>query len=49
MNTIKVISSVQCRRRWTAEEKRAIIKEAELPGNSISSVARKYDINFPAI
>ncbi len=45
MNSIKVISSVQRRRRWTAEEKRTIIEEAELPGNSISSVARKYDIN----
>ena len=45
MSTIKVISSVQRRRRWSPEEKRAIIEEAELPGNSISSVARKYDIN----
>ena len=45
MSTIRVISSVQRRRRWSPEEKRAIIEEAELLGNSISSVARKYDIN----
>ena len=45
MSTVKVITSVQRRRRWRPEEKRAIVEEAELPGNSISSVARKYDIN----
>jgi len=45
MSTIKVITSVQRRRRWHPEEKRAIVEEAELLGNSISSVARKYDIN----
>lgn len=45
MNTVKVITSVQRRRRWSAEDKRAIVEEAELPGMSISYVARKYDIN----
>ena len=45
MSTVKVITSVQRRRRWHPEEKRAIVEEAELLGNSISSVARKYDIN----
>ena len=45
MSTIRVISSVQRRRRWTPEEKRAIVEEAEQPGMSISAVARKYDIN----
>jgi len=45
MSTIKVITSVQRRRRWTPEEKRAIVEEAEMLGSSISSVARKYDIN----
>jgi transposase len=33
------------RRHWTAEQKRALVEEAELPGNSISSVARKYEIH----
>ena len=45
MSDIKVITSVQRRRRWRPEEKRAIVEEAEQVGNSISSVARKYDIN----
>ena len=45
MSTIKVISSIQRRRRWSAEEKRAIVEEAEQPGMSISAAARKYDIN----
>ena len=45
MSSIKVITSVQRRRRWRPEEKRAIVEEAEELGNSISSVARKYDIN----
>jgi len=32
MSTIKVITSVQRRRRWHPEEKRAIVEEAELLG-----------------
>jgi transposase len=45
MSEIKVITSVQRRRRWSAEEKREIVEESELPGMSISYVARKYDIH----
>lgn len=45
MSTVEVITSVERRRRWTAEQKRAIVAEAEQPGNSISSIARKYDIH----
>ncbi len=45
MGPIEVITSVQRRRRWAPEEKRAILEEAEQPGNSLSSVARKYGIN----
>ena len=45
MSTIKVITSVQRRRRWAADEKCMMVEEAELLGNSISSVARKYDIH----
>jgi len=41
MSEIKVITSVQRRRRWTAEEKRAMVEEAEQPGMSISAVARE--------
>ena len=45
MSDIKVITSVQRRRRWTAEEKREMVEEAEQPGMSISAVARKYDVH----
>jgi len=45
MSEIKVITSVQRRRRWRPEEKRAMVEEAEQPGMSISSVARKYDVH----
>ena len=45
MGQIEVITSVQRRRRWTPEEKRALLEEAEHPGSSVSAVARKYGIN----
>lgn len=35
---------VHRRRRWTNEEKKAIVRETEGPGASISAVARKYGI-----
>jgi transposase len=43
---IEVITSIQRRRRFSPEEKRALVEEAEQPGNSISLVARKYGINL---
>jgi len=45
MSAIEVITSVQRRRRWSVEEKRAILEEVEQPGNSISSVARRLGVN----
>ena len=45
MSPIEVITSVQRRRRWTPEEKRALLEEAEYPGSSVSAVARKYGVN----
>jgi len=42
---IEVITSVQRRRRWLAEEKRVMVEEAEQPGSSVSQVARKYGVN----
>ncbi len=45
MSEIKVITSVQRRCRWTAEEKRVMVEEAEQPGMSTCAVARKYDIH----
>lgn len=42
---IEVLDSVERRRRWTAEDKQALLRESEMPGNSISSVARKYGVS----
>jgi len=35
MVTVEIISSVQRRRRWTAEQKKAMVLEAEQPEMSI--------------
>ena len=45
MDPVDVITSVQRRRRWTPKQKKAMVEEAEQPGNSISSVARKYEVH----
>ena len=45
MSPVEVITSVERRRYWSAEQKRAMVEEAEQPGNSISSIARKYEIH----
>jgi len=45
MSPVEVVTSVQRRRRWSPEEKRALVEEAEQPGMSISAVARKYGIH----
>jgi len=42
---IEVITSVERRRRWSAEEKCSIIQETYLPRMSASLVARKYNIS----
>lgn len=42
---IEVVDSVERRRRWSAEDKQQLLKEADEPGNSMSSVARKYGIS----
>ncbi len=43
--SVEVITSVQRRRHWTAEQKRALVEEAEQPGMSMSLVARKYEVH----
>lgn len=45
MSPIEVITSVQHRRSWTPEEKRALLEEAEHPGSSVYAMAREYGIN----
>lgn len=41
---VEVITSVQRRRRWSAEEKAAIVQETYAPGVSVSFVARRHGI-----
>jgi len=45
MVTVEVISSVQRRRRWTAEQKKAMVLEAEQAEISISAVGRKDEVH----
>jgi transposase len=45
MSPAEIITSVERRRYWSARQKQAMVEEAEQPGNSISSVARKYEIH----
>ena len=42
---VEVITSVQRRRRWTVAEKLQMVEESELPGMSVSYVARKYGVS----
>jgi len=41
---VEVITSVQRRRRWSAEEKVAIVQKTYAPGMSVSLVARRHGI-----
>jgi transposase len=45
MERVEVVTGVERRRRFTPEQKRVIVEEAEKPGMSISILARKYEIN----
>ena len=44
MITVEVLSGSQRRRRWTAEQKKAMVLETEQPGMSVSVVARKCEM-----
>ena len=41
---VEVVTSVQRRRRWTPEQKLEIVKQTNVPGNSVSMVARQFGI-----
>jgi len=45
MEPVEVITSVQRRRRWTLQEKRAMVQESDQPGMNVSVVARKYGVH----
>ncbi len=45
MGPVEVITSVERRRHWSAEQKKAMVEETEQPGMSVSLVARKYEVH----
>jgi transposase len=45
IDRVEVITSVQRRRRWSAEEKARIVQETYAPGMSVSLVARQHAIS----
>ena len=42
---MEIITSVERRRRWSAEEKLRIVAETEQPGSGIAEIARRYEIS----
>jgi transposase len=44
MSRVEVMSGLERRRRWSEDQKRAIVAEAFGPGASVSEVARRSDI-----
>ena len=44
MSRVEVISSPERRRRWSEDQKRAIVAEAFAPGSSVCAVARRVDV-----
>jgi transposase len=42
---MEILTGVERRRRWSSEDKLRILREASMPGKSVGSVARKYDIS----
>jgi transposase len=45
MAMVEVLADNQRRRRWSAEQKKAMVLESEQPGMNVSLVARKYDLH----
>jgi transposase len=43
-NRVKVVTSVQRRRRWTPEQKLEIVKQTNEPGSSVSFVASQHGL-----
>ena len=42
---IELITGTARRRRWTSEEKAAIVEESRRPGVNVSDVARRFGVN----
>ena len=44
MSRVEVLTGPERRRRWSEEQKRALVEQAFAPGASVSAVARQADI-----
>ncbi len=44
MSRVEVLSGPERRRRWSEDQKRALVAEAFAPGASVSDVARRADV-----
>ena len=44
IDRVEVVTSVQRRRRWSAEEKARMVQETYAPGMSVSVIARQHGI-----
>jgi transposase-like protein len=42
---MEIITGVERRRRWSADEKLRIVAETEQPGSGIAEVSRRYEIS----
>ena len=42
---IEIITSIRRKRRWSTEQKLDLIQKSEMPGHTMSSVAREYGIS----
>jgi transposase len=45
MSQVQIFTGVERRRRWSAEQKRAVVEAAFAPGAVVAAVARQADIN----
>jgi transposase len=45
MARVEVITGIERRRRWSEEQKRALVAESFAPGAVVSAVARRADVS----
>jgi hypothetical protein len=42
---VEIIARIECRRKWTAQEKAALLAEVEAEGGKVTVVARRHRIS----
>ena len=45
MGLVQIFTGIERRRRWSVEQKRAVVAAAILPGAVVAEVARRADVN----